>query len=46
MVGSDQGEVISETHLCMVKAQGQSMEFPDQELGPCEGILMSGSKED
>ena len=42
MAGSSPGEAISETHLSMGKARGISTELPNQELGPCEGILTRG----
>jgi hypothetical protein len=38
IAGSVSGEDISETHLRMGKARGLSVELPNRELGPCEGL--------
>jgi hypothetical protein len=46
MVGSGPGEAIAETHLCIGKARGLSMELPDRGLGHYYDILVRGSNED
>jgi hypothetical protein len=38
IAGSVSGEDISETHLRMGKARELSVELPNRELGPCEGL--------
>jgi len=46
MVGSDLGEGHTDTRVWVGKTYGRSMEFPNRENGPYEGILVRGSNKD